>query len=106
MSVPVSPEDRAAEIVAEILNTPGVESEDDLICAVTEQIEAILKPQEEILELIQQYGGIAGEHHKQWLLNEIVKVFLGEDGYMQWVAKQENGIHGPATFEWDRGIAP
>lgn len=105
MSVPVSPEDRAAEIVAEILNTPGIESEDDLICAVTEQIEAILKPQVEALDIILRFGGADGAHHKQWVLDEVVKALAG-DNYDQWVASYNNGVDGPETYHWDRGIAP
>ena len=58
----------------------------------------------EALGLIGVWAGIDGEHHKQWLLNELVHVLA--DDYDKWVADWENGEDGPKTYEWDNGIAP
>ena len=58
-----------------------------------------------VLDLIEEWGGIGGSHHKQWLLNEIVKI-ITKDGYQKWVEKYEDGEDGPNTYEWDPGIAP
>ena len=60
---------------------------------------------EKALNLIFQYGGIDGAHHKQWLLDQIVRV-LKEDDYEQWVKEYQEGEDGPKTYLWDRGIAP
>jgi len=59
----------------------------------------------QVLSLIEEWGGIDGGHHKQWLLNEIVKT-ITKDGYEKWVEKYEDGEDGPETYEWDTGIAP
>lgn len=59
------------------------------------------------LALIFKYTGIQGIHHKQWLLDQIVRV-LSEDGskYYDWVREYCKGDEGPNTYEWDEGIAP
>lgn len=59
----------------------------------------------EILDLISDYGGIDGSHHKQWLLDRIVRELTGDD-YEKWVAEWEDGEDGPQTYKWDTGIAP
>ena len=51
-----------------------------------------------------QYGGIDGSHHKQWLLDQIVRTL--SDDYKKWVKNFEEGEDGPYTYEWDTGIAP
>ena len=56
------------------------------------------------IDHIEQYGGIDGSHHKQWLLNELIKILV--DDYDGWVASYEDGEDGPGTYEWDTGIAP
>ena len=56
------------------------------------------------LDLIEEWGGIDGEHHKQWLLDQLVRVLA--DDYDKWVRDWENGEDGPSTYEWDKGIAP
>lgn len=59
---------------------------------------------EEALGLIEEYGGIDGAHHKQWLLDQLVHVLA--DDYEQWVAEYQKGEDGPETYLWDEGIAP
>ena len=56
------------------------------------------------LDLILRYGGIDGAHHKQWVLNQIVRILA--DDYDEWVKKYEDGEDGPCTYDWDEGIAP
>ena len=58
-----------------------------------------------IMRLIEQFGGIDGEHHKQWVIDQIVQVLTGED-YPEWVADMKDGEDGPDTFTWEEGIAP
>jgi hypothetical protein len=58
----------------------------------------------EALDLIMQYGGIDGAHHKTWVLDQVVRVLA--DDYDQWVADAKAGDDGPDTYEWDEGIAP
>ncbi len=67
-----------------------------------------MKPQQKIekaLGVIIQYGGIDGAHHKQWVLDQIVRALTGND-YGNWVVDFCRGEEGPNTYEWDEGIAP
>lgn len=57
------------------------------------------------LELIERYGGIDGAHHKQWVLDQVVRILTGEE-YEKWVRAHNYGEDGPDTYEWDKGIAP
>lgn len=58
-----------------------------------------------ILELVEQYGGIDGAHHKQWVLDQIIRT-ITQDNYEQWVEDYCDGEDGPDTYEWDEGITP
>lgn len=61
-----------------------------------------ITPQERIdraVELIGEYGYIDGGHHKQWLLDQVARVLLGDE-YEEWAAGDEE------TGAWDTGIAP
>lgn len=60
---------------------------------------------EEALAVIEQYGGIDGDHHKQWVLDQVVRALKGDD-YKAWVVEMKAGEEGPDTYEWDEGIAP
>lgn len=59
-----------------------------------------------VLNLLSEYGGIDGAHHKQWLLDQIARTVSGDVGYPDWVAAYQDGEDGPETYEWDTGIAP
>lgn len=59
------------------------------------------------LEQITNYGGIDGGHHKQWVLDQVVRTLLRTDAaYEKWVADYCDGEDGPDTYEWDEGIIP
>jgi len=58
-----------------------------------------------IENLITSYGQIDGDHHKLWVINEIIKVITGDE-YQQWVNVYCDGEDGPNTYGWDTGIAP
>ena len=57
------------------------------------------------LNLIVQYGGVDGAHHKQWLLDQVVRI-LSNKAYDVWLDVYSDGADGPDTYEWDTGIAP
>lgn len=57
------------------------------------------------LELICQYGGIDGAHHKDWVIDQVARILAG-DNYKQMVADACNGGDGPETYTWNCGIAP
>ena len=58
-----------------------------------------------VLDFINEWGGFDGAHHKQWVLDQLVRIVAG-DGYEKWVAEHRAGDEGPDTYEWDEGIAP
>lgn len=59
------------------------------------------------LAKIYQYGNIDGEHHKQWLIDQIVRTLCEtEDAYNTWINNFKSGEEGPDTYEWDVGIPP
>lgn len=60
---------------------------------------------ETALNLIGQYGGTDGGHHKQWVLDQVVRILTGDE-YAQWVREQKDGEDGPETYDWDEGIPP
>jgi hypothetical protein len=57
------------------------------------------------LELARKYGGIDGDHHKAWVIDQMVRALTGP-GYEKFVAGAKAGEDGPDTYEWNEGIAP
>lgn len=57
------------------------------------------------LELIFSCGGIDGEHHKTWIIDQVVRI-LTAGVYDDWVKEYCAGENGPNTYSWDEGIAP
>ena len=57
------------------------------------------------LTLAVDYGGIDGAHHKDWVIDQMVRVLAGDD-YDKIVAKACAGEDGPQTYSWNVGIAP
>jgi hypothetical protein len=59
------------------------------------------------LEIASSYGGIDGDHHKMWVIDQMVQALCGgREDYNTWVAEHDDGEDGPHTYEWDHGIAP
>lgn len=81
------------------------------------------------LKYIEMYGGIDGEHHKAWVLDQVARILNGaiievsqakwdnghsefryrvleNDDYHMWVAKVRSGEDGPETYSYEVGIAP
>lgn len=60
------------------------------------------------LEFIREWGGEDGAHHKQWVLDQLVRILTeSPDEYEQWVKRYEHdGDHALIIYEWDEGIAP
>lgn len=66
------------------------------------------------LDITMNYGGTDGAHHKQWVIDQIVRALTGcpaggldeSEEYKQWIEQFEDGDDGPLTYEWDTGIAP
>jgi len=60
---------------------------------------------EKALSVIRRCGGNDGAHHKDWVLDQVVRA-LTRDGYGKWVAKAKSGEDGPDTYSYSVGIAP
>jgi hypothetical protein len=56
-------------------------------------------------ELGFQYGSTDGDHHKMWVIDQMLRLLLG-DSYDARVAQAKDGEDGPDTYGWDTGIAP
>jgi hypothetical protein len=62
-----------------------------------------MSPQDRInaaVSLINELGDIDGAHHKQWLLDQVVRLLLAEE-YDAWAKAID-----AEGFYWDQGIAP
>lgn len=57
------------------------------------------------ISLAVMYGGIDGDHHKAWVIDQIVRILSG-DSYEELVKNAKSGEDGPDTYGWDEGIAP
>jgi hypothetical protein len=50
-----------------------------------------------------RFGMIDGDHHKQWVIDQMLRAILGDNGYKEWVQKMNSD---PDYEPWDVGIAP
>lgn len=60
----------------------------------------------DIMDVAELCGGVDGSHHKQWGLDQIIRIIVGPDGYKSWLSGYCDGQNGPETYSWDEGIAP
>lgn len=61
------------------------------------------------LELADSYGQIDGDHHKLWVIDQMVRALLGSDAaYDAWVDMHKGPVNadGEHDYDWDVGIAP
>lgn len=56
------------------------------------------------LTKIYQAGGVGDVHHKQWVIDQVVRILCdSEDAYNTWVNNYKAGDNGPDTYDWDEG---
>ncbi len=68
------------------------------------------------INMIVQFGGIDGDHHKTWVLDQAVRALCGcpekdesfgtNEQYEDIVREAKAGEDGPETYSWDVGVAP
>lgn len=58
-----------------------------------------------VAELIFEYGSIDGVHHKEWVLDQTLRLIY-KDRYDEKMREYLYGADGPDTYEWGTGIAP
>jgi len=81
------------------------------ITSTRARIEMILRQDEgdsradKAVDLILRFGGFDGGHHKQWVLDQVLRVLLA-DRYEHTIADYCAGDGGSETYYWDEGIAP
>lgn len=63
---------------------------------------------EDALDIAWSYSQIDGEHHKAWVIDQIVRALCGnEDKYKKWIEAYEAPIDDEGDYyKWDCGIAP
>jgi len=64
----------------------------------------------EIEKLITTYGQVDGDHHKLWVIDQIMRI-IKQDKYYEFVEKYEHSddegyLHEEKIYLWDTGIAP
>lgn len=57
------------------------------------------------LDFALTYGSIDGDHHKMWVIDQIVRALTGP-AYEAFIAAACEGADGPDTYEWDPGMPP
>ncbi len=57
------------------------------------------------LTLALSYGAVDGGHHKQWVIDQMVRALTGRE-YQQFVKHYNAGEDVPDAYSWDEGIAP
>lgn len=60
---------------------------------------------EKALDLIFSYGQIDGEHHKTWVIDQIVRALTGEN-YDKWINDYIYDEETGDCYTWNKGIAP
>lgn len=60
---------------------------------------------DEALDLIFRYGQIDGNHHKAWVIDQVVRILTGDE-YEDWVANYVTDAVSGEIYEWDEGIPP
>jgi hypothetical protein len=64
------------------------------------------------LDIIYMYGGIDGDHHKQWVLDQVVHILTETTvEYDKWVighyrSESTNNPSNPYGYHWNRGVPP
>ncbi len=57
------------------------------------------------VDLAFQYGNIDGDHHKQWVIDQMIRILTG-DQYEVLVGEACKGDFGFKAYNWDVGVAP
>ena len=86
----------------------GEVSVDVFIEAIETLLTAYEKEKEKnnnVLGLIFEYGQTDGEHHKAWVIDQIVRI-ITENNYDKWVQHYEYDEETDEDYFWDVGIAP
>lgn len=57
------------------------------------------------IDIAFQYAGLDGDHHKMWVIDQMIRALLTPEQYKAWVREYE-AVENGSYAEWDEGIAP
>lgn len=60
---------------------------------------------QEAISFILDWGFIGGGHHKQWIIDQVLRILSG-DNYEKLIEDYCKGEDGPFTYSWEEGIPP
>lgn len=61
---------------------------------------------EQALDVASRYGMIDGAHHKQWVMDQMIRALLGDE-YQVWRTEFDHYVNDAEDYPpWDEGIAP
>ena len=64
-------------------------------------------PTIEAINMILRYGGTDGEHHKQWVIDQVLRILVGDKKKYDEVIKRACEVEDKKNkHEWDVGISP
>lgn len=52
-----------------------------------------------------QYVQIDGAHHKMWVIDQMLRILLGEDGYRKFLEAYQT-VDAGDYYTWNMGISP
>jgi hypothetical protein len=58
------------------------------------------------IRVVNRFGMIPGEHHKQYVIDQLLLTILGVDRYRAWLLEYNNAYNYGLDKPWNRGIAP
>ena len=77
-----------------------------LSCSDWERIQDLETQKLKAVEMILNFGGSDGADHKQWTLDQTLRILLG-DHYESTIEMYENeDEHGDKEYIWETGTAP
>jgi hypothetical protein len=60
----------------------------------------------DMLVVVERYAMIDGGHHKQWVIDQMVRTILGPEQYARWREAYDVASERDGYAQWDEGIAP
>lgn len=90
--------DRARKHLKETKTNSAIRARSEVIAAMAARLDAAVA-------VCIRYGGIDGEHHKTWVIDQVLRVLL-TDQYDRVIAESCAGEDGPNTWGHDVGVAP
>lgn len=75
------------------------------ISALRAQLAEVTSERDAAIDLAIRYGQIDGAHHKTWVIDQVLRLLLGNK-YEATIKASNAGDDGPETYTWDTGTPP